>query len=206
MKVLLSFDDGCSLDLQLASLLARYDLKATFYIPVMWESYGTLKGWTPLTKQELLELSEAHEIGSHTISHPLLTQVPYAMATYEITNSKQMLEGVIGKGVDSFSYPRGYATDQLRNVVRKVYKSARSTLVGNTDEPTDPAWHNTTVHIGCQRTEYDKEHWFDYAIRHLEQAEKKDGYFHAWGHSHEIEKNNQWNSVERLFERLAGLQ
>lgn len=206
MKVLLSFDDGCSLDLKLVELLEKYSLKATFYIPVMWESYATIKGWTPLTKQELLEISQVHEIGSHTISHPLLTQVPYSVASYEITQSKGMLENIIGKEVTSFSYPRGYATDQLRNVVRKVYKSARSTLVGNTDYPTDPAWHNTTAHIGCPRAEYDKEHWFDYTIRHLEQAKKKDGYFHVWGHSHEINKNNGWEATEKLFQTLAGLQ
>lgn len=206
MQVVLSFDDGCNHDLRLARLLDQYNLRATFYLPAMWESFGTLKGWVPLTKSEVLDIAKTHEIGSHTITHPLLTRIPYAVATYEIVQSKPLLESIIGKPVTKFAYPRGYATDQIRATARRVYESARSTLVGNTDTPDDPIWENTSVHIACPRTEYDKEHWFDYAIRHLEQAKKKDGYFHAFGHSWEIDQANAWGTVERLFQALRGLQ
>lgn len=207
MRVELSFDDGCVLDLKLVELLAKYNLRATFYVPVMWESVATLKGWQPLTKNDLLQISNHHEIGSHSITHPLLTQIPYAVAHYEIVESRGMLEGLIKKPVTKFAYPRGYATDQIRGVARKIYSSARSTLVGNTDPPEDPIWENTSVHIGCPRTEYDRQHWFDYAMKHLDYAKrKKNGYFHAFGHSHEINKYNAWDATERLFQALQGLQ
>lgn len=199
-----SFDDGADHDVRLAELLARYNIRATFYIPVMWESIATIKGWIPLTKQQLLEIAKFHEIGAHTITHPLLTRVSYSVAKYEIEECKPLLESIIGQPVRKFAYPRGYATDQIRDIARKAYTSARSTLVGNTDPPTDPAWENPTVHVACQRTEYDDKHWFDYALQQLKIAKKKDGYFHIFGHSWEISRNEaNWSALETLLKEAV---
>lgn len=203
MKLELSFDDAADHDLRVAELLAKYGLTATFYVPVMWESVATIKGWVPLKKDQVLSLAKNFEIGSHSITHPLLTRVPYAIAKYEIEQSKPLLEGIINQPVRKFAYPRGYATDQIREITRKVYSSARSTLVGNTELPKDPVWENPTVHIACERKEYDNEHWFDYALRHLRIAKQKDSYFHAFGHSWEISHQNAWNALERLFQAIV---
>lgn len=205
MLASLSFDDGAIYDRKVIDLLRKYDLKATFYIPADWESFGTRKGWPTLSKGDVLEISEEFEVGSHTISHPLLTRIPYGAAEYEITMSKVMLEDMLGKPVNRFCYPRGYATDPIRDIVRKHYSYARSTLVGNISLPEDPAWENTTVHAGCARREYDQEHWLEYGLRHLERAKiRKNGYFHLWGHSWEIEQNNAWEGLERIFAELKG--
>lgn len=207
MLISLSFDDGAIYDRQVIELLRKHDLKATFYIPADWESFATRKGWKPLTKADVLELSEEFEIGSHTISHPLLTRIPYGAAEYEITMSKVMLEDLLGKPVTRFCYPRGYATDPIKDIVRKHYSYARSTLVGNVRIPEDPVWENTSVHAGCDRREYNQEHWFDYGIRHLEQAKsKRNGYFHLWAHSWELENNNAWDSLDRMFAEIKKVE
>lgn len=201
----LSFDDGAAVDVKVLDLLAKHNLTATFYIPAYWESYNSLKGWKPLSFTQVKEIADNHELGSHTITHPLLTRIPYAVAEYEIKESKKMLEDWFGKKVDRFSYPRGYATDPIKDIVRKHYAYARSTLVGNITTPDDPAWENTTVHLACPRREYNQESWYDYGLRHLKMAaRRKNGYFHAWGHSWEIQKYNAWDAVDRFLGAIKG--
>lgn len=203
MRISLSFDDLTVEDFKLADLLAKHGLTATFYVPVMWESYNRLNGREPLSKDQLLELAKEFEIGSHTISHPLLTRIPYGAAEYEIAYSKPMLEAIIGKEVKKFSYPRGYATDPIKDIVRRNYDHARSTLVGCVTKPEDKAWEHTTLHVACQRREYGNQNWYDYGIKHIQIAKRKgNGYFHLWGHGWEIAQNNAWHAVERFFEVL----
>lgn len=202
-----SFDDGAKLDLRLAELLDKYNLQATFYIPGMWESYGTVKGWEPLSYEDVKYLSEHFTIGAHGLTHALLTKIPISVAEYEIYQSKILLEDLFDLDITSFCYPRGYASGPIKDVTRRYYDSARSTLVGSIDEAEDPLWEHTTVHVCCQRDEYMGKNWLDFAYDMLKKAQtRKNAVYHVWGHSHEIERNQGWKGVEELFSVLAGLQ
>lgn len=46
-------------------------------------------------------------IGSHTLSHPILSQLPTESAWREISESRTILEGAIGKPVWALAYPYG---------------------------------------------------------------------------------------------------
>lgn len=198
-----SWDDGCVLDQRLSEMLTKHDVQATFYIPAMWESYATQKGWLAMSKHQLLDLSQKFEIGSHGVTHALLTKIPYGVASWEIEQSKKMLEDLLGKPVTKFCYPRGYATDQLRDVVRQHYSYARSTLVGSLDMQEDSTWQHTTVHAGCQRAEYASMDWYTYAKKMLDRVRKrKFSLYHVWGHSHEIDRNGAWDALDRLLSEL----
>ena len=61
-----------------------------------------------LTRAELLRLAAAGmTIGAHTLSHPMLSQLPPELAYSEISESRMKLETVIGKRVWAFAYPFG---------------------------------------------------------------------------------------------------
>lgn len=205
MKIVLSFDDGCKLDMRIAELLDKYNLPGLFYIPVMWESYNRTKGWEGLSQQDVLDLSSRFEIGSHSITHALLTKVPSAVADYEIIQSKPMLEMAIGKKVTSFCYPRGYANEHHKALVRRIYDSGRSVIVGAVEEGDDPAFQAVTVHACCERKEYFGEHWMDYGRKKIHEAQRKpvNGYFHLMAHSWEIEKYDGWRHFELFLAELA---
>ena len=47
------------------------------------------------------------EIGSHTLSHPLLHRLSPDERVLEIRESKSQLENVLGLAVESFAYPYG---------------------------------------------------------------------------------------------------
>src|SRR5436190_13479271 len=84
-----SWDDGHPLDLRVAELLAKYDLRGTFYVPRSAER-GTM------TAAQIRELSGAFEVGAHTLHHVVLTRAPEAQARQEIAGSKSWLEDLTG--------------------------------------------------------------------------------------------------------------
>ena len=61
-----------------------------------------------LTCAELRQLSSAGmTIGAHTLSHPMLSQLPSELAYAEICESRVRLEGALQKPVWAFAYPFG---------------------------------------------------------------------------------------------------
>ncbi|MGP0021542.1 MAG: methyltransferase domain-containing protein [Candidatus Sulfotelmatobacter sp.] len=61
-----------------------------------------------LTRGELQELASAGmTIGAHTLSHPMLSQLPPQLARAEICESRARLESVLEKPVWAFAYPFG---------------------------------------------------------------------------------------------------
>lgn len=191
--------------MRIADLLVKYDLPGIFYVPVMWESYNRSKGWEGLSWSDMVQLKSQFEIGSHSITHALLTKVPTPVADYEIIESKIMLEQSLGQPIKKFCYPRGYANEHTKAIVRRIYETGRSVIVGAVEEGDDPAWQPVTVHACCERKEYFGEHWLDYGRKKIKEAQRKpvNGYFHLMGHSWEIEKNDGWRHFELFLAELA---
>lgn len=67
-----------------------------------------------LRPDELVELasSELLEIGSHSLTHPIMTAIPVESVEAEVQHSKALLEDIIGKPITKFSYPDG-ATSRI---------------------------------------------------------------------------------------------
>lgn len=58
--------------------------------------------------EQVRELHKAgHEIGSHSLTHPLLTDLPDERLREEVEGSGRVLSEVLGAPVSSFSYPNG---------------------------------------------------------------------------------------------------
>ncbi|MBI5118520.1 polysaccharide deacetylase family protein [Candidatus Poribacteria bacterium] len=73
----------------------------------------------PLTWEEVYNLSrEGIEIGSHTVSHPVLSRLSAARIHQELFESKRSIEERIGKRVISVSYPVGESDCYDESVIR----------------------------------------------------------------------------------------
>lgn len=206
MKVIASFDDGAKADLRVAELLSKYNIEATFYVPSFWQSYNLLQQREPMSHTELYDLSRSFKIGSHSRTHPMLTRITKNEAFKEIFESKQELQMLLGGNyeVESFAYPKGYAHEHHKDMVRKVYGAGRNVQVGYITESPDPAWQSTSVHVaGNGRKEYKGSHWLKEALKLLEAAKaKKNSLFHFWGHSWEIDKFKEWDNFELLLKEV----
>jgi peptidoglycan/xylan/chitin deacetylase (PgdA/CDA1 family) len=87
-----------------------------------WRGAETCVEARALTGDELRELaaSDWFEIGSHTVSHPVLAHFSEADQTREIQVSKTSLEFLLHRPVLGFSYPNGSHSAQTQKMVRQV--------------------------------------------------------------------------------------
>lgn len=85
-------------------------------------------------------LAAGHQIGSHTLTHPFLTQLPTARAKEEISASRKKLEDLFGRPVEHFCYPYGDWNETVRDLVIDAgYKTACTTEAG-VNTPADSAF------------------------------------------------------------------
>ena len=191
-----SFDDGWHLDLRVANLLKKYNLTGTFYIVVDWvgkEGY--------LTWDEIKELDkQGFKIGSHSLSHPQDLKLVYDEQLHtEIQNSKDMIEMVLGHGIESFCYPRGRMDERVRaKVVESGYLEARGTGKPGITEVNDKFYLPGTIHI-FQRKEYGKQSILEFAKQTIDKVKKEGGYCNVWAHSRELEEFSLWGVLEEVL-------
>ena len=77
--------------------------------------------------------------GSHTVSHPVLSDISLEEAITEIVESKKIIEEKIQKPVVSFAYPFGkkqdYSDDVTRALANLGFEYACSTIRGHEQIP-----------------------------------------------------------------------
>ena len=205
MRISISVDDASKNDIRIARLCEKYDVECIFYWPVDIIGLSMMKGWEPIAPQHEAYIAQNFEIGSHTITHRYLTQIPLDEAIDEIEQSKKILSEKYDQNVEKFCYPRGYANERLKQVVQNAgYKEARSTHIGHIGEPEDKYFAPSAVHMGCPvRAEYNGSTWYDYGISLLHKAKDEDKDFHAWMHSWEVNRYQEWKNVERFIKELS---
>lgn len=84
-----------------------------------------------MTWNEIRSLdSDLITIGSHTVSHPILSKITPEELYFEVAASQNQLEKNLGRIVDYFCYPNGSLNENVIDEVRKVYRAAVTTEVG----------------------------------------------------------------------------
>ena len=78
------------------------------------------------------------EIGSHTLTHPILTGLGDARLREEVAQSRDRIQNALGRKVETFCYPNGdYDPRTQREVARAGYRLAVTTDVGLNDGRND---------------------------------------------------------------------
>jgi len=72
-------------------------------------------------------------VGSHTLSHPILTGLNSQEIELEILESRQCLEQRLQRMVDFFCYPNGAYDQRAHQLVQKTYRAAVTTESGVVD-------------------------------------------------------------------------
>lgn len=115
----LTFDDALKSQADTAiPILDRYGLKGTFFLLIS----NVLPEWPynwDFWKQAGLN---GHEIGSHSMTHPLLTPIrDPQLLDYEITESAAIIERKTGIVPLSFAYPESDKNTRIRRLVLDTY-------------------------------------------------------------------------------------
>lgn len=148
-SVIITFDDGYQNNYTCAlPLLNEFGFKAVFFVTVdavgkdnYWHNPATEQRIPMMTKEQLRELSrEGHEVGSHTLAHPDLTNMAMDTLQKEITLSREKLKEIIGKEIASFSYPYGSGAfdGRINGIVKQAgYSYACSIRQGKAEFKTN---------------------------------------------------------------------
>lgn len=191
--VVLSYDDGRITDRIMADVINEYGLKATFHL-----NAGNLGKEGFVGKDEIRRLYAGHEIAAHSFSHPHLTELPGEEQVQELWKDRAHLEVISGGITDGFSYPYGEYDERLLQVVKTLGFSYARTIQSQYDFrlPNDFfVWHPACHHReGCVEL---AQRYLDYDYR------EGISVFLLWGHSHNFEREGNWNILER-FCRLMG--
>jgi len=142
----ITFDDGFMSVFNTAlPILAHYGFSATCFFVA--DKIAQQNDWDKPQAQRMPLMGETeirhfvamgHEVGSHTLTHPNLPRLERAMASREISQSKQRLESLIGRPVLSFAYPYGGENATLRQLVQQAgYSHAVSTIKGRARSDDD---------------------------------------------------------------------
>jgi peptidoglycan/xylan/chitin deacetylase (PgdA/CDA1 family) len=93
-----------------------------------------LAGWDELRRLDPRIVT----IGSHTLSHPILTSLePQEMET-EVAQSRRLLQTRLRRTVDLFAYPNGDLNPAVHECVRRHYRGAVSVDAGWVGSLCDP--------------------------------------------------------------------
>lgn len=174
----MSLDDGCASDLRAAALASMYGVETVFYIPIEWRSLAYSKGYEPLAFSDLLELALYFEIGAHTVTHRLLTQISREEARVEIVDSKSMMEALLGCEVTKFCPPRGYTNEEISAGTLRLFESQRLTR------------GEGLVHIHPDSGANDNVYWTEAIGPNTKEI---------WGHTWEIDRLGLWDELEEVL-------
>ncbi|AIQ52102.1 polysaccharide deacetylase family protein [Paenibacillus sp. FSL R7-0331] len=199
----LSYDDGVEQDRRLVEIFNKYKLKATFNLNSGIQHEGSF--WVDkgimirrMNPEGLEALYEGHEIAVHSLTHPVLPDLPRELARAEILEDKRNLEQKFGYLVTGMAYPYGAynaATIGLLKACGLEYaRTVNQHLKFNL--PENPyEWHPTCHHN-------------DPELMNLTEAFLADGspslsLFYVWGHSYEFDVQNNWERIEEFSQRIS---
>lgn len=132
--VIITFDDGELNNFQIAlPILNKYGYKAYFFIIVGRVGRSGYMTWAQIKQLSL----QGMIIGSHGLSHQILTNLMDTQIDEELRASKRAIEVNLGREIDTLSIPRGFCNDKL---IQKAYEIGYKTVFIS-DRPDDLKSH-----------------------------------------------------------------
>jgi type 1 glutamine amidotransferase len=210
-----SWDDAPLNDARLVPLLKKYKAKATFFVdprnladveqpadggkkPRVGYPYWGWFGYGKLSIPDVKELyadSSLFEVGSHSMTHPPVHELPEDLMRSEIWESKRILELWFGRPVKGFAYPGGGACTPavMRELKAAGYLYARE--IGNDPNVYPP---RNPYELKVSRTWNAPDFWQEFS-----RVRKEGGVFYFWGHSFEFREEKDWKEFEDKLARLS---
>ena len=197
----LSYDDGVIQDKRLIDILKPYGIKATFNINsgLFAEQDAATHGRMSLSQVKNTYLGSGHEVATHAVTHPHLTDLSVPAITDEIWNDRRQLEEQFGGIVRGFAYPYGLFNDTVVDVLKTAgIAYARTTIsTGDFRLPTDWLRLTATCHHNNPALPQLTE-------RFVTQSPTGDGWlFYLWGHTYEFDGNDNWQVIEEFAAKVG---
>jgi peptidoglycan/xylan/chitin deacetylase (PgdA/CDA1 family) len=163
--VAITFDDAFLSVYDLAFPLMRsMGLVGTVFVPTAWPGRDDPMQWDGIDQwvggphegemgclgwDRLRELADrGWEVGSHTRSHPHLTQLGDGELREELERSREETAEALGRDCPSIAYPYGDVDDRVVAAAEAAGYSYGATLSASIPEPTPLRWPRTGIYHG----------------------------------------------------------
>lgn len=211
--VTFSYDDGVPQDKRLAALFDRFGLKGTFNYNCEF-----IRG-VIFTKEEIQEyfLTKGHEIAVHGANHRANGNMRPIEGIRDVLDCRLELEEKCDCIIRGMAYPDSGITlmgnlgtyEAIKQYLTELDIAYSRTLGGDNDGfmlPDDfHAWMPTAHHNNPKIMEYiDKFLKLDVFSSDISHSRKNCRLFYLWGHSYEFDRDDNWEHMETICEKLSG--
>lgn len=208
----LSYDDGARADARLALTLNRHGIKCTFnLVSSLINDEGRLS--KAFIREQILE--KGHEIATHGAHHRGLDVARSIEGIRDTLDCRLGLEkefGIIVRGmafpdrtVNKTKFPEAYA--RIRPFLEELEIAYARTTGGDNDRFALPEdfynWVPTAHHKNPQLMEY-IEKFLSVDVNVQYQSNRGPRLFYLWGHAFEFERDENWELLDKICERLGG--
>lgn len=211
--VTFSYDDGVPQDKRLSELFNKYGIKATFNFTCQCLEKGNYN------KAQIKDyfLSHGHEIAVHGAYHRANGNLRPIEGIRDVLDCRLKLEEMCDQIIRGMAYPDTGITqmgnfcsyEQVKQYLTELDIAYARTLGGDNNSfklPEDfHAWMPTAHHNNPKIFEFIDEFLnlnislkASYHARHIPRL------FYIWGHSYELDRDNNWEHMENICQKLSG--
>ena len=201
--LVLSFDDGPIQDKRFVELLNKYNLPATFNLNSGLEDFvWYYENKTPIKRikfNECLELYNNHEIASHTVNHPFLTDLDEQELIHQVGDDATTLSKIFNKDITSFAVPFTACNEREIEII-KNHTPIKAIRLSKFTNKTDFSVPKDNYHFMCNAY-YNNPDIYDHIFSFSKNTLDK-SIFIIVGHSYEFEVLNEWDKIENLLKYI----
>lgn len=205
----MSYDDGVRSDMRFSDIISAHGLKCTFNYNIEVNRH--------LTDEEIQKyaLDRGHEIAVHGTFHRSTGMLRPIEGIREYLDCRLSLEKRFGRIIRGCAYPDSGITRFSNNVQYEDVKKYLTeldiayarTLGGDNNSfelPQDfHAWMPTAHHNNPKTPEYLDE-FLNLDLSSSYYPYRTPRLFYMWGHTYEFDKDNNWDVIETIAEKLDG--
>ncbi len=209
--VTFSFDDGVTQDERFIGILNKYGLKCTFNLNS--ELLGT-PGYliindkkidhNKIPVEKVKDIYQGHEVAAHTLTHPFLVDLDEDSVVYQVEEDRKKLSAIVGYEVKGFAYPGGgvNCNERIAGIIKNKTNVtfARTTVpTYNFDVQKDMYLFNPTIALLKE-----KDKLSELTDEFLSMESDEIQLFYIWGHSYELDVNDDWSFFEEFCKNISG--
>ncbi len=210
--VTFSYDDGVPQDKKLAGLFNKYGIKATFNFTCSCLEKGNYN------KEQIKEyfLNPGHEIAVHGAYHRANGNLRPIEGIRDVLDCRLKLEEMCNQIIRGMAYPDSginqmgnFSSYQaIKQYLTELDIAYARTLGGDNNSfklPEDfHAWMPTAHHNNPKIFEFVDEFLNLDISEKAYHAKRIPRLFYIWGHSYELDRDNNWEHMEKICQKLSG--
>ena len=194
-----AIDDGTIYDTKVIEIVNRYNIRATFNLNSGLQDFVWYKEDLPVRRLDLYKYKDIynnHEVASHSLTHPYLTNMPDDEVYHEVKEDVDNIERIFNRKVTSFSFPFDGYDERTIKIIKTlgITHIILPTIDDSFRYPVD------TYHIKV--TSWNIDDALQKVKRFVEDEQAE--VFIYLSHSYDYEYDNSYDKLEELCKIVSG--